>query len=336
MTNYLLCCDWGTSLFRLQLLKLSDYQCVGEVFSPEGIADTFDAWQKTGETKGIAKKHFFRQQLKRQIDVLARKLSISLANIPVVISGMASSSIGMDEVPYATLPFAVNGSQSSVRHFEPQPDFPHEIMLISGVRSEKDVMRGEETQLIGLVTLFGLSGDGNREAIFIFPGTHSKHIYMQEGRLISFSTYMTGELFALMASHSILKDSVDRTHLTDFSEGNVRAFRLGVHQSVSTGILNGLFTIRTNQLFGKFTKTENAFFLSGLLIGSELNHLLAEERWPLVLCSGSRLAAFYKLAIDELKLSARTTFVPAELIDKAAGVGQVILFQNQALKVTAR
>ncbi len=331
MTNYLLCCDWGTSFFRLQLLNTNPYTCIGELTAPAGVAGTFADWQKTGEPKGVTKDYFFRQQLTRQIQTLAQQVSMNLSGIPVTISGMASSSIGMEEIPYAPLPFALDGSQAGILHYDAQPDFPHETLLISGVRSGQDVMRGEETQLIGLIALLQTAGYEVTKAIFIFPGTHSKHLLVQDGQLVDFATYMTGEVFNLMSHQSILKDSLDLSNLTDFSPAHVQAFRLGVRQSRSSGILHGLFTIRTNQLFDKLSKNENAFYLSGLVIGTELQPLLTEKNWPLVLCSGSTLAAFYALAIDELNLTARTITKPAELIDRAASMGQVILYRNQAI-----
>jgi len=336
MSNYLLCCDWGTSFFRLQLLRYSDDQCVGELIAREGIAGTFDAWRKTGAINGLTREHFFRRQLRQQIQVLAQQVSVDLTKVPLVISGMASSSIGMEEVPYATLPFALDGSQASVRYYEAQPDFPHEMLLISGVRSQQDVMRGEETQLIGLIALLSQAGVGTTEAIFVFPGTHSKHLYVQNGRLLNFTTYMTGELFDLMAHQSLLRESVEVSSLTTFSASNKSAFRRGVRQATTSGLLNGLFTTRTNQLFETLTKSQNAFYLSGLIIGAELYPLLTQTDWPLVICSGSRLTAFYELAIDELTLSARTTILPAELIDKAASKGQMLLFRNQTVKETTR
>jgi 2-dehydro-3-deoxygalactonokinase len=317
-------------------MHIPDYQCIGEMLAQTGIAGTFYDWKTTGEAQGITRDQFFRQQLKKQIDVLAQKLGMNLATIPVVISGMASSSIGMEEIPYATLPFAVDGSHASIRHFEPQSDFPHEVMLISGVKSQQDVMRGEETQLIGLITLLQLSGDKPEDAIYIFPGTHSKHMYIQQDQLVNFDTYMTGELFDLMANQSILKDSVDTTNLTKFTGTDIQAFNEGVRQSQSSSILNSLFTIRTNQLFSKYSKKQNALYLSGLLIGTELNPLVNNEAGALVLCSGSNLSIFYELALSELALQHRTLTIPAELVDRAASVGQIILYQNQTVKVAAK
>lgn len=327
MTNYLLCCDWGTSFFRLQLMDAVDYRCLDEIQSPIGIADTFDTWREMGET--MAREQFFRQQISSQIESLATRLSLSLTNVPIVISGMASSSIGIEQIPYATLPFTLDGSQAGIRHFDAQPDFRHDMLLISGVRSDDDVMRGEETQLIGLITLLDLSGHNMDDALCIFPGTHSKHLCVRNRQLVQFDTYMTGELFDLMAKRSILKDSVDPASLSDFSKANVQAFRQGIKQAKSSVIMNSLFKVRTNQLFEKLTKEENAFYLSGLLIGTELNHLVEDVRLSLVLCGGSNLSAFYELAIDELNLTNRTITIPTEVIDRAASVGQIRLFKNQ-------
>ena len=332
MKKHLLCCDWGTSFFRLQLINISDYQCIGEIQSPVGVAGTFDGWKLAGEHTGITRELFFRQQIRQQIDLLAANLSADLTDIPVVISGMASSSIGMDEIPYATLPFAVDGSQASVRRFDQQADFPHDILLISGIRSQHDVMRGEETQLIGLIALLDSLGNKIDDATFIFPGTHSKHIYIQNRQLTHFDTYMTGELFDLMANQSILKDSVDISNLTNTSVDTIKAFRKGVNQATSSITLTNLFRVRTNQLFDIFTKEQNAFYLSGLLIGAELTDLPRKVSWPLILCSGSKLSRFYELAIDELQLTDRTITIPGELSDKAASIGQIHLFHNQFSK----
>ncbi|MFD1140078.1 2-dehydro-3-deoxygalactonokinase [Larkinella insperata] len=333
MINYLLCCDWGTSSFRLRLIDGATYELLEEVTGQQGIATVFDAWKNTGEKNGVSKEQFFREHLKRQIEGLAGKAAQSLDQIPVTVSGMASSSIGMEEIPYATLPFAMDGSRASVRHFEADETFPHELLLISGVQSQEDVMRGEETQLIGLAALLDQEGQRPSDAIFIFPGTHSKHMYVRGGQLLNFETYMTGEVFKLMATHSILKDSVDLRSLSDFSAGNLAAFRAGV-QEADSALLNRLFTVRTNQLFKKINKQQNAFYLSGLLIGAELKPLRAKENWQLVLCSGTNLFPFYQQAITDLKLVDRTTFIPAEVIDQAAVVGQVILFQNQHSNVS--
>lgn len=328
MKNHLLGCDWGTSSFRLRLIDTTDLQLIGEVTSQEGVASTFNAWKANGDHRGISREHFFRQQLTRQIALLASQTAIDLTGIPVVISGMASSSIGMDEVPYATLPFPTDGSLASTRRLLAQDDFPHDLTLISGVRTQHDVMRGEETQLIGLLNLLAIRQIYVDESILIFPGTHSKHIYIQQQQVTDFRTFMTGELFNLMACHSILSDSVETTDLHALSESDKNAFVSGINDADSS-ILNDLFKVRTNQLFNKLTKKQNALYLSGLLIGDELKTLVKQTQWQLILCSGTNLYEQYKLAIDALDLSNRTTTISASLIDKATMAGQLKIAQNQ-------
>ncbi|UFH53400.1 2-dehydro-3-deoxygalactonokinase [Spirosoma sp. KNUC1025] len=334
MKNYLLGCDWGTSSFRLRLINVQSQQIVDEITSQEGVASTFTAWKKTGEPKGIARDQFFRQQLNQQIRRLSEKGSLRLEGVTIVISGMASSSIGMEEVPYARLPFPVDGSQASVKRLESQADFPHDILLISGVCSEHDVMRGEETQLIGLLALPGADHYPVKDTIILFPGTHSKHLYIQNQQLVDFQTFMTGEVFNLMSHFSILKDSLETTRSINFSKSELDAFKSGIRELNATSILNSLFRVRTNQLFGKLTKRQNAFYLSGLLIGSEIKTLVHKPNWRLLLCSGSNLYELYKLAMQELNLAERTTTISADLLDKATIAGQVKIMQSQLIPIS--
>jgi len=332
MMNYLLCCDWGTSSFRLQLIKIADQQIIGEVSSTEGVSNTFNAWKMEEEKNDITRDQFFRQQLNKQINILAYKLSINLDNISIVISGMASSSIGMEEVPYAMLPFPADGSGARIRHFNSHENFSHDIILISGVRSQTDVMRGEETQFIGFAASLSLSEDELKDAVLVFPGTHSKHIFLQNGQLVNFQTFMTGEVFNLMINYSILKQSIETGDLDKFSQNELDAFKLGVDKSQSSHILNSLFTVRTNQLFNKLNKKQNFLYLSGLLIGTELKQLIQNVNCQLILCSASNLFEFYKLAFEELDLLKRTIIISDEFIDKAAIAGQIIIFQNELSK----
>jgi len=326
MKKYLLSCDWGTTSFRLRLIERADSTLAGEVLSQNGIGQTYNLWQSR-ENDGLSREEFFRQQLQEHIDALARQVGFSMDGVTIVMSGMASSSIGMQEIPYANLPFALDGSGALMQHFGVQPDFPHEIMLVSGVRSDHDVMRGEETQLIGLVETAGLPENG--DAIFIFPGTHSKHMYVRNNQLIDFKTYMTGEVFNLMTRHSILRDSIELNGSEEFSAEKVEAYKAGVREAGVANILNALFTVRTNQLFSLWDKQQNGMFLSGLLIGHEIQYLLQEKDWQLVLCSGNNLYELYRMAIEELQLSDRTVTIPAGMVDKSAVAGHVKIFSYQ-------
>jgi 2-dehydro-3-deoxygalactonokinase len=138
---------------------------------------------------------------------------------------------------------------------------------------------------------------------------------------------MTGEVFNLMASHSILKDSITLPNSPVFSADELIAFKAGVKENDSS-ILTSLFKVRTNQLFGNFNKQQNALYLSGLLIGEEVKTLAKQPQWQLILCSGNNLFELYRIAMEELDFSNRTTTIPADLIDQATMAGQIKLAQN--------
>ena len=328
LQNHIIGCDWGTSSFRLRLINTVAQKVIAEIDAPEGVASTFEAWKKTGGSKSD-KLLFFVLHLEKYVALLASRSNLELEGVEIVISGMASSSIGMREIPYSTLPFELDGTQVTIYRMEANAHFPHNILLISGIRSDHDVMRGEETQMIGLAELLHLPA--NKNFILILPGTHSKHLYLQNNRLVDFQTYMTGELFNVISNYSILKESVEANTSACFSAQELAAFKTGVRESDSVGILKNLFRVRTNQLFQKLNKKENGLYLSGLLIGAEIKQLLKETDAQLVLCSGNNLSELYEVAINELNLSDRTRTVSSETVNQATVIGQLRIFQQQAL-----
>lgn len=326
---HLLCCDWGTSSFRLRLIDRNSRKLLGEERSKGGIGNTFLRWEKDCEHKGVSKTEFFRQELKNAVNSLSTKLSLNLLNTPIVISGMASSSIGLKELPYSPVPFLLDGSEAQVDYLEAEQSFPNDLFLVSGVRSEQDVMRGEETQLVGLREVLNHMDFFSNKTIFIFPGTHCKHIYVQNNRIVEFKTFITGEIFNLLSHHSLLKNAIERPQNFSLEDsGNLRGFVKGLGASDSTNILNSLFTVRTNELFSILEKKHNFFYLSGLLIGSELRSIVQDRSLKVVVCSGSNLFYFYKKALEELKLFDKMDFVEPDIIDRATIAGQVVMYNK--------
>jgi 2-dehydro-3-deoxygalactonokinase len=336
MKQYWLSCDWGTTALRLRLIDAKNHQILSEYASQEGIARTYKAW-KAKDAPPQYKLDFYRCVLKKHIEILANQAKKNLEGIDILLSGMASSSIGLYEMPYAETPFALDGSQANVYNIEADAQFSHNISLISGVKTDNDVIRGEETQLVGLAQLLPLNviarnGATEGGAIIILPGTHSKHILLENNQLTNIHTFMTGEMFNLLTQHSILKDSIETINLDILSTDNLTAFTKGVLETDSSSLLHNLFKVRTNQIFNKMAKNENAFYLSGLLIGYELTPLLKPKNKSLVLCSGSNLYDFYKNAFDILGLSKRTQLVPVDILDKAVVIGQMKILHNPTLK----
>jgi 2-dehydro-3-deoxygalactonokinase len=327
MHPYFISCDWGTSAFRLRLVETASCQVLHQVTDGQGIAATYQAFIKHTAGKQPSPEErlaYYKQFISNQLQILGRQLSFPLHGTPVLISGMASSSIGMYELPYASLPFALAGTDTVVQTIAAQADFPHDILLISGLKSTQDVMRGEETQIIGLAAKQELN-----EAVCVFPGTHSKHIYVTNGHITSFRTYMTGEVFQTMASHTILQASVEKSDTTEPDPGMMAAYRQGVQASVELqNILHTLFTVRTGELFKERTKQQNYFYLSGVLIGYELQELTRQPQTQVYLCSSSHLLIFYQAAAEVLQLTANLTLISGDLIDQSAIAGQRQLWQK--------
>lgn len=324
MNKYILCCDWGTSSFRLRLVEKDSYRVIAEFLSSTGVAATFKEWKSQNQ---LSRFDFYSKKLKESIKKLESSHDNPIKDIPVIVSGMASSSLGMQEIPYAVLPFNIDGAQASVRIFNDFNGHSAPLILVSGVKSHEDVMRGEEAQLIGLLKLKEVIIKDEEELVFVFPGTHSKHILVKNNVVTDFKTFMTGEVFNILTEHSILKDSVIIQNSPGLEEAaNVDAFKKGVIASGNSSLLHSLFTVRTMQLFETFSKEQNSFYLSGLLIGTELKELEKESYNHMVICSGKHLYHHYKIAIETLKLSINTSFIQPELIDKATIAGQVQLF----------
>ncbi len=313
--------DWGTSNFRLRLVSIPSLTVLDAVSSGGGSKTLFDQWEKEG---GDREALF--------LDFLSKRLAELKQPPPkdavILISGMASSAIGMRELPYATLPFHIDGSGINVEFIPARNGFAHDIILVSGIKSDADVMRGEETQFIGCT-----EGEVLDPApqVFIFPGTHSKHIFTENQQVINFRTYVTGEVFNLLSGQSILKASVEPGQGLHNKEA-LAAFKLGVTTAVRTSLLHSLFLVRTNSLFGKLSKQENFNFLSGLLIGSEVKDLLGVNVSTINLAGGSGLSEYYKLALKTIGLADNTRFLSPQWIDESVIRGQYKIWKNHEVR----
>ena len=287
-----LSCDWGTSSFRLKLVETPSLTIIEEQKSEQGIMPIYKLWKQSGKPEED-RLTFYLDVIRQHIKLLKNKANVSLNELPLIISGMASSSIGIMELPYKEFPFSADGSDLTIDVIEAIHDYP-KVVIISGAKTTDDAMRGEETQLAGCFQDDAIQG----EQIFIFPGTHSKHIIVKATKAIKFKTYMTGEFFELLSKKSILFDSVEEgTGLQDVE--NRKAFEKGVND-IHLDLLHSSFLVRTNHLFNKLTKKENYYYLSGLLIGTEIKEIINQEYAKITLVSNARLTPYYETAVNIL------------------------------------
>lgn len=295
-----LSCDWGTSSFRLKLIDARTLETLAEVHHDNGIATTNAKWQNSARDEN--RFSFFASVIASGIGVLEGKKQVPLSGVPVILSGMASSTLGMIQLPYKQMPFNIDGSDLIVEHVEASNEFNHDVFIISGVCSNDDVMRGEETQLVGAV-----EGDSNAETVYIFPGTHSKQIAVKDGIAHDFRTYMTGEIFSLLSKHSTLRES-----LADATQGITSSYNTdfisGVRDSANSNLLNQLFHVRSRFLLDKCGPAQNKSYLSGLLIGNEVHELSRREMEKVVIVS-SAMGHHYKQAMQVLNIAAPVSLV---------------------------
>jgi 2-dehydro-3-deoxygalactonokinase len=286
MPPQFLSCDWGTSSFRLRLVSTATLESLADVQNGCGAKSIFEqrrpAW---------ARPDRFAEVLRESIREIASKISIE--NPPLVVSGMASSTIGWKELPYAKVPFSLDGSDL---HVEPlEWDSPKEIgatYLVSGAATDCDMMRGEECQAIGILADPSLQRFRDR-ALLILPGTHSKHIFIDDGKITGFRTFMTGELFEVLSKHSVLAATVEQGHF-DHLGGFIKGVKY-VHQH---GLAASLFKVRARGVLKGTKPFENGGFLSGVLIGSETADLIGNEDRRVLVVGKASLATLYNIALQ--------------------------------------
>jgi len=295
MADYILSCDWGTSSFRLRLLQVSTGEVVAETRAGQGISAVYEEWL-AARLPETARLSFYQSKLLAAIGDIGH---IGIINAPIFVSGMASSGLGMQLIPYGQLPFPVSAAKLTREYLPASGGFSHDMYLVSGLMTSKDIMRGEETILAGIDA-------GDDAYTVIFPGTHSKHAFVVDNVLVDFTTYMTGEIFGLLANKSILAKSVkahDGLSREDFSAG--------VREGAEGNILHTAFHVRTRQLLDGKSAEDNYDFLSGLLIGQELGYL-SGSAGRILLVSGQSLSSRYKIAADLLGLSNRMDIADAD------------------------
>lgn len=285
MPAYFLSTDWGTSSLRVRLAEYATARVLAESSNDSGISVVHQLWLKAALPEA-EREAFYLNFLQEPVRQIMR--ATGLTETPaMMMSGMASANIGLKPLDYAPLPLAVDGSGLVTYTCSYATGPVRELILVSGACSANDVMRGEEVQLIGSV-------QPNEEALYIFPGTHSKHIRVANDRAVTLSTFMTGELFDILSVTGLLSASVA---IEKPVEGPVPgAFLSGVRCSTESALSNALFAVRVNQLFNRYSKMENAHFLSGVLIGSELSYL-QRASGKICLVGNSALLPLYEAAL---------------------------------------
>ena len=272
--------DWGTSSFRLWLMDRAG-GVLAERRSQEGMM--------------AAAKIGFAGVLQSHLDAVG-----AADHLPVVICGMAGARQGWVEAGYIDTPADL---ASVVQRAVAVAGQSRDIRILPGIaqRDPKapDVMRGEETQLLG-----ALGADG--EALVCMPGTHSKWASVRGGIVERFTTFMTGELFSAISRETILSLAVanadEAVDATAFKSAVVAAFEAPAFAA------NLLFQVRSGQLLYGGSPAAARERISGTLIGLELAAGLAgdEPKRGITLVAAGALGELYRLAFDTLSVAVQS------------------------------
>jgi 2-dehydro-3-deoxygalactonokinase len=261
--------DWGTSSFRAYRLDAAG-----------AIADKRAAPLGIMHVEGGR----FAEALEAQVgDWLAA------GEGPVVMSGMIGSRQGWKEAPYVECP--AGSEQIGARMQQVAWGAGRVAWIAPGVSCRDaggvpDVMRGEETQILGVLDTLPAA------AWICLPGTHSKWVELRDGRIHGFTTHMTGEAFATLRAHTILGRMMTE------APNDPAWFEAGLKRSREPGgLLHHLFGVRARGLFGELPDPASASYLSGILIGHELQSV-ATTADTVYLLGARALEAAYRHALE--------------------------------------
>lgn len=268
-TDISLMADWGTTNRRAWLLD-GQGRTLSSARDQRGLlAVERGEWAEAFE------------ELKRVLGCREPRLSL--------LAGMVGANRGWHETPYLPCPAAIEDLARELCWVE-----PGSVAIVPGLAvaegDSPDVMRGEETQILGAIA----AGLVPADCLACLPGTHTKWVMVRNRRVMKFRTIMTGELFALLRTHSILADQLQDTAAVgaDFYAGVNRGF-------TGAAWTADLFGLRARALLGKSRSANGAAFASGLLIGADLlaGMGISEERSVHVI-GRSDLAKLYAAAIE--------------------------------------
>jgi 2-dehydro-3-deoxygalactonokinase len=333
--NDFLSCDWGTTSFRLRWVCGAEHEVVQEVREQTGIKSLYEEAARSGTKNEADRPAVFAGFLRAKIEELFRNKESPLRAPPLVISGMASSSVGWRELSYAKTPFALDGSGLISRVLDwSGPDWLGTTYLISGVATEFEMMRGEESEIIGLMSGPNVT-ELRKRCLLILPGTHSKHVWIENESVVDFRTFMTGELFEVLGRQSLLRASVDlaaQAGSDPLSESATAAFREGVSWAKEHGLAGGLFRVRTRAVLDGRPLAENTWFFSGVLIGAELADINSNgKNRPVIVAAARGLSELYGFAL-ELVADNATQWIqlPPEQVERGVIAAHALFLQNRA------
>jgi 2-dehydro-3-deoxygalactonokinase len=218
-----------------------------------------------------------------------------LGDKPLLLAGMIGSNRGWKEAPYVPCPAGIEELAQALVWADERAAIVPGVSFVGDGRA--DIMRGEEVQLLGAVA----SRLVDSNALVCHPGTHNKWTVLHQGRIQSFRTVMTGEIWSLLKEHSILADLLEGPVEVD------EVFRNAARHAVFNEALPAeLFSVRASVVLGQMKKQDAPSYASGLLIGTDVRIGLAVPAGAQVVVMGRpELTRLYVAALGQANRETR-------------------------------
>lgn len=240
-----------------------------------------------GARANMENPELFRIEMKKAILKLLERNNLKEEDIEKILaSGMITSEFGLFNLPHLVAPAGLSELHESMEEVVLSDISRIPFSFIRGVKTggicvdDTDMMRGEETELMGILN------PGYKNCVYVLPGSHSKIIKTDDsGKIVSFSTMLTGEMIASLSQHTILKDAVD---LSD-SEIDKEYLLKGYEFCEKEGINKTLFKTRILKNIFKCDKNQTYSFFLGAVLSDEIEAIIKDDCETVVLGGKSHI-----------------------------------------------
>lgn len=301
--------DGGTSNTRISLVKNKE------------LVDTVKL--SVGARNGINDTDELKNAVKCGIEeILQRNGNCEIERI--LASGMITSEFGLYNLEHALLPMGLGDLHNAMEEVvlsdvsEIPFVFMRGVKFCGGEAHNTDIMRGEETELMGIME----KNDG--ECLYVLPGSHSKLIKVdKDGKICEFSTMLTGEMIWALSQSTILKDAVDLNQ----SEINNEYLLKGASYSKEYGINEALFKCRVLKNILKADKAQVYSFFMGTVLWGEIDRIIKSDAKKIVVGGRQQIKDAMCVILKEMT-DKEIVPVPQELVEKSTSIGMIKIYEN--------
>lgn len=279
-----------------------------------------------GARAGIDDREGLKLELKQAISELLNENNLCETDIiKILASGMITCEFGLYEVPHITAPAGISKLHDTMVEVKFPEISSIPFVFIRGVRvnseslGECDMMRGEETELMGLMSLCG----GDCESVYVLPGSHSKIIRTDaNGSITDFSTMLTGEMLMALANGTILKDAIDLSVVECDESFLVEGYKF----AKAEGINKSLFKVRILKNIFQKNPTEVYSFYLGAILADEIDNILESSAKNIFIGGNYRIKTATATLLSAVS-DKNIIVISDEFVERSTAVGAIRIYE---------